>query len=693
MRDGDTTVTRGRLRHLADLPPLIAQEGDERIGAATYAINGAECDLTSINALRLGRGIGTGLLTAVEDAAREGGAHGLPLHDEIELLKDCWRPVGATARASISNGVPYTRRECASDARRRRGPAMLIRLILITAISVGTVASPASEGSARQSAPTTYYVSPLGDDTNTGTAPDHAWQTIGRVNEGSYESGDAIRFEGGQTFTGALGFTADNSRGTPDRPVTVSSYGTGRATLAGDASGGLVAFDVAALRITDLIFIGQDATNGATGLGFFNSTGAALESIEIVDVAISTFTTAIFVVAGDAPGRYRDILLERVSVHDNAMGPSIWGYFPAAPEERPDAYGIERLTVRDSEFFRNTGAGLEGGWGAGLFIVNANRVIIEDNRVYDNGGDNPEQTPNGPSAITVYNSRDVLIERNEIWGQRYDLKNQTDNAGIDLWAVNATVQYNHVHDNEGWGMILGSGDGGFGVDWPGQDVTIRYNVFANNGRPLPDTESTHEFLIASIFMFGSPMRYEIYNNTFFRAGSVHNPIHPDFVQGMIYLVDVPGLPSGPWGDIRFRNNVFAAHGDAALVEIARPEAGSGLRFEGNAYILDGEAPLVQWAGVPYGSAAEWSAATGQEVLDGALLAVETDSTALCALDRAGTLADYHLPVGSALIDAGLDLPHVAGLDVGRQDVAGNPIPAQAGYDVGAIEFQSGTICE
>ena len=47
----------------------------------------------------------------------------------------------------------------------------------------------------------TYYVSPAGDDAADGRSPQTAWRTIERVNGKNWNPGDAVLFEGGQTFT------------------------------------------------------------------------------------------------------------------------------------------------------------------------------------------------------------------------------------------------------------------------------------------------------------------------------------------------------------------------------------------------------------------------------------------------------------------------------------------------------------
>jgi N-acetylglutamate synthase-like GNAT family acetyltransferase len=63
-------VSRGRIHCLLDLPTLIARDGMERVGAATYHLDGDIAELTSLNAVVTGRGVGSVLLAAVEAAPR-----------------------------------------------------------------------------------------------------------------------------------------------------------------------------------------------------------------------------------------------------------------------------------------------------------------------------------------------------------------------------------------------------------------------------------------------------------------------------------------------------------------------------------------------------------------------------------------------------------------------------------------------
>ena len=81
---------------------------------------------------------------------------------------------------------------------------------------------------------TTYYVAADGNDDNNGTSPSTPWQSVAKVNAGTYYPGDQILFEGGDTFTGCLRFYGTNTFGTTTDPILVSSYGAGRFTLDAD---------------------------------------------------------------------------------------------------------------------------------------------------------------------------------------------------------------------------------------------------------------------------------------------------------------------------------------------------------------------------------------------------------------------------------------------------------------------------
>jgi ribosomal protein S18 acetylase RimI-like enzyme len=66
-------VTRGIMHDALALDAFIAVRDSERIGLATYRIEGDSCELVTLNALVEGAGVGTALIEAVRKGAIEAG--------------------------------------------------------------------------------------------------------------------------------------------------------------------------------------------------------------------------------------------------------------------------------------------------------------------------------------------------------------------------------------------------------------------------------------------------------------------------------------------------------------------------------------------------------------------------------------------------------------------------------------------
>ena len=70
---GETVVSRGVVHDPTALPGFVAEEGGERVGLLTYRVDGADCEVVTIDAFPEGAGAGTALLDAAAAAAREAG--------------------------------------------------------------------------------------------------------------------------------------------------------------------------------------------------------------------------------------------------------------------------------------------------------------------------------------------------------------------------------------------------------------------------------------------------------------------------------------------------------------------------------------------------------------------------------------------------------------------------------------------
>ncbi|MFO7654034.1 MAG: GNAT family N-acetyltransferase [Candidatus Krumholzibacteriia bacterium] len=87
---GEFLVSRHMTHDPTLLPGFIAVENGERMGLATYHLEGNRCELVSIDALCQFIGVGTALLEAVEAAARAEGCRMLWLittNDNLDALR------------------------------------------------------------------------------------------------------------------------------------------------------------------------------------------------------------------------------------------------------------------------------------------------------------------------------------------------------------------------------------------------------------------------------------------------------------------------------------------------------------------------------------------------------------------------------------------------------------------------------
>jgi len=75
---------------------------------------------------------------------------------------------------------------------------------------------------------TSYYVSNLGADGNSGTSAGTAWQTLGKVNSQSFNAGDAIYLQRGGVWREQL---IPPSSGASGNPIRFDAYGSGAAPV------------------------------------------------------------------------------------------------------------------------------------------------------------------------------------------------------------------------------------------------------------------------------------------------------------------------------------------------------------------------------------------------------------------------------------------------------------------------------
>ena len=107
----------------------------------------------------------------------------------------------------------------------------LARLVVTTFAAAGlSLALPLAEATAAGGR--TFYLSPSGSDSNSGTDPANPFKSLEKVSDGFLQPGDTVLLQRGATFVGKLGLWAS---GTASQRITVASYGDGpKPTITGD---------------------------------------------------------------------------------------------------------------------------------------------------------------------------------------------------------------------------------------------------------------------------------------------------------------------------------------------------------------------------------------------------------------------------------------------------------------------------
>ncbi len=87
---GAEMLMRGALHDLRGASAIVAVKDGERVGLLTYAVHGEDCEITSLDSLVPGQGIGGALLTEAGRIAREHGCRRLHLittNDNVDALR------------------------------------------------------------------------------------------------------------------------------------------------------------------------------------------------------------------------------------------------------------------------------------------------------------------------------------------------------------------------------------------------------------------------------------------------------------------------------------------------------------------------------------------------------------------------------------------------------------------------------
>ena len=272
-----------------------------------------------------------------------------------------------------------------------------------------------------------YYLAQDGDDARSGTSAHNAWRTIDRIPVDQLTPGDRILFHGGDRFSGTL---VVKGSGIAGKPITITSFGTGRATIASPPGKDAIRLqDASFVDIRDLSLIGNGPeSTPLDGCGLaIQATAGRSTSLRISDLTCADFPNSGISI-GVRPGAgYQDILIERVACHGNALA----GLGAGGPVRGSD-YSISRLVVRDSTFSNNRGrpSKTNGHSGSGIVLGDCADSLIERCAAWANG-DLCNTKAGGPVGIWLWESTRTTIRGCVSFANRAG-KGIPDGGGFDL---------------------------------------------------------------------------------------------------------------------------------------------------------------------------------------------------------------------------------------------------------------------
>jgi hypothetical protein len=325
----------------------------------------------------------------------------------------------------------------------------------------------------------TYYLSPSGNDSNSGTTPSLAWKTIARANTQSYHPGDALLLSGGSTFSGNLILTSADS-GTAGSPISIGSYGTGWATISSGNTDGITVRDAGGISISNLNLVGSGPTvNTGAGIDLIDdqTSTTRLSYITINNVNVSGFGfVGIGIGSTTLTTGFSNVTITNSSLWNNALA-GLFSY-AGAYTTNPAPYGLAHSDIFVSHVtaYDNPGHSGQNDSGNGIELGNVDGATIENCTAYGNGAGN-SSTSGGPVGIWTYNSNDVIIEGNESYS---NTAAHSDGDGFDLdgGVTNSILQDNYTYNNAGAGIL----EAQFSGAQPSTGNMILNNICQNDGR-------------------------------------------------------------------------------------------------------------------------------------------------------------------------------------------------------------------
>jgi len=383
----------------------------------------------------------------------------------------------------------------------------------------------------------TYFISPSGNDNNSGLSLKDAWKTLEKVNGVVFQPGDRILFETGGIWFGQL---KPQGSGEEGKPIILSSYGVGNKPM-----------------------INTGRAEGA-GIRLTNQSWWEISKMEIASGAppeLGIGRQGIVAVAKGDNQQIRHIVVRDCYIHD------IWGQLGGNTEytgyyscgilvnihplwKRPVRTRIDDVLIENNRIERFDKCGI-------ISSGPVNNVIVRNNVMDNLGGD----------GIYVNGTYRGIIEHNVVRRSCMRSGNLDIPGARDWWPHTAAIwiqnaketvmQFNEVYDT---GREKPNGDGcAYDFDFNCINCICQFNYSKNN----------HGFLLIMNRTFGNIARYNISENDKTHLIQFHcDTTERNIIHNNVFYVDYgtadvdyqnPSSDKAKLGAFVF-NNIFYATG-------------------------------------------------------------------------------------------------------------------------------------
>ena len=439
-----------------------------------------------------------------------------------------------------------------------------------------------------------YYVSPSGNDINNGLTIASSWKTLDKVNRSEFHPGDQVLLEGGKTFTGSI-FLDSLDSGDEKHPVSISSYGMGKAIVQAHDDNGFFAINCSNIHLSNLVFKGTGVGNNkGNGIHFYsNSISASIKHIAVENCESEGFHKygILFSCAeGENIKGFEEVRITHCITKKN-------GEAGIASYGGQTSFHHHNFYIAYCKAFENKGiiTQTDNHSGNGIVMSSVEDLLIEYCEAYENGELN-RCDGGGPVGIWVWLCKKAVIQFCE---SHHNHTGSTKDGGgfdIDGGSSDCIIQYNYSHDNEGAGILLAE----YGAILPFTNNIVRFNISQNDGRK-------NSYGAISIWGVDSVYRVRnsfIYNNTVYLNAASRINGTPAAIK-----FDGPNL-SG----VFIANNIFAVTGGALLVSSDHELGKEKVFFLSNDFYAYDQQQKFKWGNLLY-SLKDWlNKAKGQEIM-------------------------------------------------------------------------------